>query len=254
MNSAAIHKLRERLRSLGDEQPHFPYLVPMIVFGLFIGMEGVWEDGHPIWYLGRSVFAAFTLYLFWPCYTRIVWPRNLWHWLLAVAVGLFVLWMWVWVEKTIPTESWYGPIKERVLGWFGASGKPSEPTPPYNPWEQLGSPFLVILFFIIRIGGSSLVVPIMEELFWRDFLMRAFVKGLDFKRVAIGTFTMLSFLGTAFAFTLVHFELLPAFLCGLIYAGLLYATRSIGACIIAHGVTNFGLGLYVIIVKDWGFW
>jgi hypothetical protein len=37
-------------------------------------------------------------------------------------------------------------------------------------------------------------------------------------------------------------------------AVLLVRTKSIGACIIAHGVTNFLLGLYVLRTHEWFFW
>jgi membrane protease YdiL (CAAX protease family) len=41
---------------------------------------------------------------------------------------------------------------------------------------------------------------------------------------------------------------------GLLIGGLLVATRSLGACIIAHGVTNFLLGAYVLVTQDWKYW
>jgi hypothetical protein len=34
----------------------------------------------------------------------------------------------------------------------------------------------------------------------------------------------------------------------------LLKTRSLGPCIIAHGVTNFLLGAYVLWRHDWYFW
>jgi len=36
--------------------------------------------------------------------------------------------------------------------------------------------------------------------------------------------------------------------------GLLVFTRSLGACILMHGVTNFLLGAYVLWTHDWKFW
>jgi hypothetical protein len=41
---------------------------------------------------------------------------------------------------------------------------------------------------------------------------------------------------------------------GLMIAALLVYTRSLGACIIAHGVTNLLLGGYVLYTKSWYFW
>lgn len=106
---------------------------------------------------------------------------------------------------------------------------------------------------ISRLAGAALVVPIMEELFWRSFLIR-YVISYDYSKVAIGHFTLTSFLVTAVLFGLEHNLFLAGIIAGLIYNLLLYYTRSLTACIVAHGITNLALGIYVLMTGKWYFW
>ncbi len=106
---------------------------------------------------------------------------------------------------------------------------------------------------ISRLAGAALVVPVMEELFWRSFLIR-YVISNDYSKVAIGHFTWTSFLVTAVLFGLEHNLFLAGIIAGLIYNLLLYYTRSLTACIIAHGITNLALGIYVLVTGKWYFW
>jgi len=112
---------------------------------------------------------------------------------------------------------------------------------------------LRLLLTISRLAGAALVVPIMEELFWRSFLIR-YVISNDYSKVAIGHFTWTSFLVTAVLFGLEHNLFLAGIIAGLTYNLLLYFTRSLTACIFAHGITNLALGLYVLVTGKWYFW
>ena len=56
------------------------------------------------------------------------------------------------------------------------------------------------------------------------------------------------------AFCAVHPQWLTAIGWGMMIGGLLVYTRSLGACIIRHGVTNLLLGLYVLHPRQWQWW
>jgi CAAX prenyl protease-like protein len=110
------------------------------------------------------------------------------------------------------------------------------------------------LFLIAsRLAGAALVVPVMEELFWRSFLIR-YIISPDFSNIPIGRFTWPSFLITAVLFGLEHNLFLAGILAGIAYNLLLYYTRSLYACIVAHAVTNLALGIYVLQTGKWYFW
>jgi CAAX prenyl protease-like protein len=51
-----------------------------------------------------------------------------------------------------------------------------------------------------------------------------------------------------------HDRWLAGLIAGVAYNALYYRTRSLKACILAHGVTNLGLGIYVLTANQWRFW
>lgn len=110
-----------------------------------------------------------------------------------------------------------------------------------------------LLMTAIRLAGAVLVVPVMEELFWRSFLLRYLI-GSDFKSVQVGTFTWTSFLISTVLFGLEHHLVLAGMVAGAIYNVVCYKTRSIAQCILAHAVTNLALGCYVLYTGKWYFW
>jgi CAAX prenyl protease-like protein len=114
----------------------------------------------------------------------------------------------------------------------------------------MGNRSVLIAF---RIAGASLVVPLMEELFWRSFLLRYLIK-TDFTTVAVGTFTWGSFAAVAVLFGLEHDFIIAGIMAGVAYNLLAVYTRSIAQCVLSHGVTNLVLGIYVLTTGKWQFW
>jgi CAAX prenyl protease-like protein len=99
------------------------------------------------------------------------------------------------------------------------------------------------------------VVPLMEEIFWRGFLLR-FVIDEYFERVPFGKFTWPSFGIVTLAFTFSHSrpDWPSAFIAGALYNVVAYCTRSLASCVLAHAVTNLLLGCWVMQTHQWGFW
>jgi CAAX prenyl protease-like protein len=131
---------------------------------------------------------------------------------------------------------------------FATIGKPQG----FNP-TLFQDQVIRICMIAARISGAVLVVPLMEELFWRSFLIR-YIVDEDFSKVPLGLFTWSSFLITAILFGLEHNLFLAGIMAGIVYNLLLYYTRSISHCIVAHAVTNLALGVYVISTGHWRFW
>ena len=125
----------------------------------------------------------------------------------------------------------------------------------FNPDLFAANPLAYWLTLGFRLVRLVIVVPILEEIFWRGFLMRYLIQP-QFTQVAFGTYTHLSFFGTAAGFALVHntADLIPAFFTGLLWNALAVKTRSLTACIVAHAVTNLLLGLYILHTGEWGYW
>jgi CAAX prenyl protease-like protein len=112
---------------------------------------------------------------------------------------------------------------------------------------------LAWFFIVIRIAGSSLVVPPMEEVFYRSFLYRYIVKP-DFQTVSFRLFAWTPFLLSAVLFGSTHNEWLAAILCAFAYQGLVCWKQRLGDAITAHAITNFLLGLWVVWRAAWHFW
>ena len=100
-----------------------------------------------------------------------------------------------------------------------------------------------------------LVVPLLEEIFWRGFLLRYLVRD-DFTKVPFGTFSASSFGLVTVFFGLAHWgpDFGPAVITGALYNMVAYRTRSLSSCVLAHAVTNLLLGAYIMKTGQWGFW
>ena len=122
----------------------------------------------------------------------------------------------------------------------------------FNPTLLPGRTAQIAMTFF-RIAGAVLVVPLMEELFWRSFLIR-YIIDKNFDSVRLGTFTWASFLITAVLFGLEHDYILAGIMAGVFYNLLLYKTRSLAQCVLAHTVTNLALAIYVVSTGKWQFW
>ena len=144
---------------------------------------------------------------------------------LAIGVGLLAIAIWIAIDPLYPKLSHAAP---------------------YDPSGRYG-------FIAFRIIGAVLVVPVMEELFWRAFLIRWLVKE-DFKSVPVGTFTWPSFLITVALFGAEHNQWLAGLACGVLYNWLYYRRKDVFSCVVAHAVSNAALAAWVLARGDWKFW
>jgi CAAX prenyl protease-like protein len=127
------------------------------------------------------------------------------------------------------------------------------PAPQWNPLLHFGNSVAGWFFITVRLLGSSIVVPPLEEVFYRSFLYR-WITRPDFGSVPLGHFHWKAFLITALMFGFAHNEWLAAILCAGIYQGLVCQKKRLGDAIVAHAITNFLLGAWVVWKGAWHFW
>jgi uncharacterized protein len=197
-------------------------------------------------YAVRSV-ASLGLFLYykpWQWYPRLN-PRNL-GWAALAGVAVFLLWIAPETDFATRFEGLH-----RAYLTFGTMPFWKIEAPqmemPYHP-DQCGW-----VFTIVRLLGSAFVIAFIEEFFFRGFVYRWMIRD-RFWEVDHGHFDRTMFLGVAIIFGLEHREWIAGILCGLIYGWMYIRTRDIWAVGIAHALTNFLLGVYVIWAEKYAFW
>jgi CAAX prenyl protease-like protein len=217
-------------------------------FAVFIGFIGLEELLRLLAGLGLINIESTTLYFIYPLKTLTIGCllykfrkqynelafrdlSNLLKSLTSVAVGLLVFALWVKMDWTL-----------------GAAGVAQG----FNPTHLPGR-ITQITMISFRIAGAVLVVPLMEELFWRSFLIRHIIDK-KFDSVRLGSFTWPSFLVISVLFGLEHHYILAGIMAGIFYNLILYKTRSLAQCVLAHTVTNLALAIYVVTTGKWLFW
>jgi CAAX prenyl protease-like protein len=111
-----------------------------------------------------------------------------------------------------------------------------------------------LLFLIFRVLGSVITVPIIEELFWRGWMMR-WIGHNHFINVPVGTYHPEAFWIVAVLFASEHGSYWDVGLAtGIIYNWWAIRTKNLTDCVIAHAVTNACLAIYVIGWGQWQYW
>lgn len=111
-----------------------------------------------------------------------------------------------------------------------------------------------IVFITFRVLSSAVNVPILEELFWRGWLMRWLISR-DFRKVPLGTYAPQSFWLVAVLFATEHGSYWDVgLIAGVLFNWWMTRTRSLADCILAHAVTNACLAAYVLMRNQWQYW
>ena len=212
--------------------PEYARIAPFAIFVLLTGLQGQFGPDSRYWaYLVKTLAGAWLIWQARPFVEEMRWKIS-WE---AVAVGIAVFAIWVGLD-----------------GLYPRLAKAEE---TWNPNDQYNAGSVLAWFYIIiRIAGSSIVVPPIEEIFYRSFLYRYLVK-LDFRAMPFSRFHALSFIVTSLIFGFMHPDRwLAGILCGLAYQGLAIQKNRLGDAMTAHAITNFLLGVWVVARNDWSFW
>lgn len=164
---------------------------------------------------------------------------------LSVVVGVVGIVVWValcelHLEKKLLTQIGLGE-------WF-----PNRPS--FNPFAEFSDSQFRVIFLGLRFMLLAAIVPIVEELFIRGWLVR-WIEDPDWQPIRL---TQLSFKALAAASVygvLTHpGEALAAIAWFSLVTWLMHRTGNLWDCVIAHAVTNLLLGIYVIYADAWHLW
>lgn len=167
---------------------------------------------------------------FWSFYTelRLVKKLNIPTLIIAIMIGLIVFILWISLNQN----------------WMSFAKSP----------EMINvSAHLNTTMIVIRMIGAAIVVPIMEELFWRSFIMR-WIDQAEFLQVSPIVVSVKALLISSLLFASEHIFWFAGLLAGLIYAYLYMRTQNLWYSIIAHGITNLTLGMWVVNTEQWQYW
>lgn len=215
--------------------PWLPYVAPFALFLLLTTLEGhVPPAAFPLAYAVKIALVGGLVIAL-----RGFFPEARpggGGWAAATALGLALCFLWITVDAHTPHFAFLGTRKG------------------FNPNREIATSAGVIFFLFVRFLGLVVVVPIVEELFYRGFLLRFVTDSDDFRRVPVGTFSALALLVNVALFALSHPEWLAAAIFALALCLLLRWTKNLFACILAHGVTNLLLGVYILHTGQWQYW
>ena len=108
-------------------------------------------------------------------------------------------------------------------------------------------------FIAVRILGSTLVIPPLEEIFYRSFIYRYLIKA-DFLSIPLNCLNWRAFLIAGVVFGIGHYEWLPGILCAFSYQWLVIRKDRLGDAMTAHALTNFLLAVWVVSRNAYYFW
>src|SRR4030095_15441335 len=108
-------------------------------------------------------------------------------------------------------------------------------------------PVLYWVTVVFRFLRLVVVVPFVEEIFWRGFLLRYLIDE-RFEQVSVGAFSWTSFsiVPLGFAFSHSAADWLVALMTGIIYNAVAYRTKNLSSCILTHAITNLLLGVWIM--------
>lgn len=236
------------------------HVVPFLVFLLFLGVPdllaavGLRDSQTAAWYVREPKHWLYPL-------QTLVCLLVLWHYRrqyqfrpvrgmpAAVLLGTVGTVLWV-------LPGWIFDTAQMTEGWWKYAGF-TDRSAGYRPDQVPGGPPAAAFVTAMRFVRLVVLVPLVEEILWRGFLMRFLVQPEgDYRLVPFGRFHWSSLFWVTLLFVLVHQppDYAGAVIFGLMMYALAVRSGSLAACVLMHAVANAWLGIYVLVTGRWGYW
>jgi CAAX prenyl protease-like protein len=219
------------LQNIFARSPAAARVAPFFIFLALTFCQGKFGADSACWfYFAKTIIGAWLVWEMRPFVSEMRWAFS-WE-SVVVGVGIFAIW--------VGLDPFYPHLIKNGAAW--------------NPNESFGQDSPLAWFFILtRIVGSTLVVPPLEEVFYRSFLYRSIARQ-DFLSVPLNQFLPLPFFATALVFGFSHNEWVAGILCGAAFQWLVIRKNRLGDAMTAHAITNFLLGVWIVWKHAWHFW
>jgi CAAX prenyl protease-like protein len=212
--------------------PELGYILP---FAVFIGFLAI-NQLAPVPQAARFLTLMAVLAIF----SRGLLPLRPSRFFSSVLLGVAVFFIWIGPDLLIPG------YRSSILFSNPIAGHPEGTTIPADK--------ISLFFLVFRVLTSVVAVPMLEELFWRGWMMR-WIAAKRFTEIPIGTYHTEAFWIVAMLFAAEHGSYWDVgLITGVIYNWWVIRTRNLTDCVIAHAVTNACLAAYVIGWGQWQYW
>jgi CAAX prenyl protease-like protein len=212
------------------------YVGPFAVFIALLALQPYAHLPTRVDLIARTILLSAALVFF----SRHVVSFGLAKPLLTVALGILVFVIWIGPDVLMPHYREHWLFRNSLLGGFSVT----------VPEDLRRDP----LSLALRSFRAIILVPIIEELFWRAWLMRWLIDA-RFEKVRLGAYAAGSFWITAVLFASEHGPFWDVgLIAGVLYNWWMVRTKSLGDCIVAHAITNACLCAYVIAGGHWQYW
>jgi len=164
----------------------------------------------------------------------------------AVGIGF-------WLLPTVLYDHWN--LSGETQGWMKWLGI-QERIDGFDP-HVFTDPMAYGFSLTMRFIRAAVVVALIEEIFWRGFLMRFLANSDgDYWKQPFGKHTWLAFIVCTVAFTIAHSPV--DYVGALIYGALTYVlcvwSKNLVACVIMHATANFLMGCFIMAFGKYGLW
>lgn len=215
-----------------------PYVIP---FAVFIGLLALFGNvGHVDYVTEQWIrlgvmgpVIAWALRRVRPLDFRV---RN-WGGSITIGTGIFLI--WIGVDLLFPSYRHFWLFQNAVMGKLSGAIEPTARQP---------------LALALRTLRAVAIVPIVEELFWRGWLMRWMIAP-DFQKIPLGSYAPVAFWSVAVLFAAEHGPYWDVGLAaGIVFNAWMVRTKSLGDLILAHAMANTCLSAYVMAAGRWEYW
>jgi uncharacterized protein len=216
--------------------PSGPYVIPFLVFLALLGLQDCLPLPQAVEFPLRCLILAGVLWYF----SRPVISFRTQTPVLSILIGVAVFLIWIGPDYLFPGYRQHWLFSNWIVGHVATK---LDDVAQGNP---------ATLFF--RVLRAVILVPIIEELFWRAWALR-WIGNPNFQQVPLGWYSTSSFWIVAVLFAAEHGPFWEVGLvCGILWNWWMGRTRSLGDLILTHAVTNGCLSAYVLIWRKWEYW
>lgn len=215
----------------------------VVPFVLFLVLGIVESEGlggaltYPVAYTIKVLLVGFLCVLCWKYWVRLFPLKVTGKTALALTLGFLCTALWVGLAAA--------PVSNPLIN-EGARAA-------FNPFatENGLSTVTAWAFWTVRMIGLALVVPLIEEVFLRGFLLR-WIQGGEWMDLEVGEMTGLAWITLVFYAVATHPEILAAIVWFSLVTLYVRKTRNLWDAVAFHIGTNAGLGVWALLSGQWG--